>query len=343
MSVGEAARDAESVIDLAEAMLSARAVQAVAELGVADLLGARRHRARPLVELAEETSSSPVVLGMVLRLLCAQGLFTEPASDVFALAPRGQVLRSDHPLSVRAMVRHHGFNFHLVDRLDLALRTGRPVFEEVEGKTMFDFLRANRERSAVFDAAMGDLSRLETDAVLENYDFTPYRRIVDVGGGNGTFLAAVLDGHSNASGVVLDQAHLAPVAEKVFARSCATDRLSFVDGDFLGQPPPAGDLLLLKSIVHDWPDEQAVSILRGCRRALMPGGRLVLFERLLTDDSGPSRTRNWDLLIFLILGGRERTEADLGRLLVAAGLEPVGSIRMHDTLFAVEAVAPTVD
>lgn len=291
MSTDGTANDAEFMIDLAESMLSARALQMVAELGLADLFGSVPGGTLPLEKLAVLTSTDPVVLGMVLRLLCAQGIFTEPNADEFALTPRGQVLRSGHRFSARAMVRHHGFNYHLVDRLDLALRTGQPVFTEVHGRPMFELLQANEERGQVFDDAMGDLSRLETDAVLANYDFTPYQRIVDVGGGNGTLLASVITKHPVATGVIFDLPRLAPAAEQVLAQSPAGGRLAFVAGDFFESTPPEGDLLVLKSIVHDWPDAQVVQILRACRRALRPGGKIVLFERLLTGDPAPAGRR----------------------------------------------------
>ncbi len=339
MSTDSAANDAEFLIDLAESMLTARAVQMVAELGIADLFSSVDGAALPVDELARRTSTDPAVLGMVLRLLSAHGIFAEPNDNEFALAPRGQALRSDHPLSARGMIRHHGFNYHLVDRLDLALRTGEAVFTEVHGKPLFDLLQADEERAQVFDDAMGDLSRLETDAVLANYDFRPYQRIVDVGGGNGTLLASVVSSHPVATGVVFDLPRLAPAAEQVLAKSLVGDRIAFVGGDFFESTPPEGDLLVLKSILHDWPDAQVVQILRACRRALRPGGRIVLFERMLTRDPSPSRTKNWDLLLFLILGGRERTENDFRRLLAEADLELHSTLAMHDTLFALEAVA----
>jgi SAM-dependent methyltransferase len=332
-------RDVYQLLDLAEAMVPSRALQVAADIGIADLFSGA---ARPVAELAAETSTNPRVLRSMLRLLAGQGVFVETAEGEFALTPRGELLRSDHPRSLRAFIRDYGYDFHSVLFLDHSLRTGEPAFPHIHGESYFDFHRTHPDRGAVFDAAMADLSRVESAAITSAYDFSGYRRIVDVGGGDGTLLSAVLATYPAATGVVFDQPHVTGRAEQLREKTGLGDRLAVIAGDFFDEVVPGGDLYLMKSIIHDWPDEQAVQILRSCRRAMPPHGRLVLFEHMLVSDNDPSQTKTWDLLLFLLLGGHERTREDFGKLFAASGFRLDRTVKTGSVLYAVEAVPAPV-
>jgi hypothetical protein len=329
------ATDVAHVLDLAEVMIGSRALHVAAEIGVADLIG---DTARSVDDLAKETETNPQVLSTMLRLLAGHGIFTETETGQFALTSRGELLRADHPLSLRSYVRHFGFAFKTVQEMEYSLRHGLPSFDHVVGQSFFEFMHSHPERGAIFDAAMADLSRTEGNAIVSAYDFSGYRRIVDVGGGNATFLAEVLASYPESTGVLFDQSHVTPLAEQLRDETGLGDRLEVVAGDFFDKIVDDGDLYLLKTVIHDWPDDRAADILRVCRTAMPAHGKLVLFERMLLPGDELSQTKNLDLLIFLLVAGRERTQQDFEELFANSGFR-IGEIkRVHSTIFAVEGI-----
>lgn len=329
------AEDAREILDLTEVTVASRALQVVAELGIADTFG---DMPRSVAEIAEETSTDPAVLHSVLRLLSGYGIFTESRPDRFALTRRGELLRTNHPRSMRSIVRLYHFCQPIVGEIEHSLRYGEPAAEKVLGEPLFEYLRAHPESGAVFDSAMAELSRSQSAAIVDAYDFSGFRRIVDVGGGNGTLLATILRNHPEATGVLLDRPHVTRHAEQVRAAAGLQGRMEIVAGDFFEKVPEHGDFYILKSTLHDWPDDQAVRILRTCRRAIPPHGRLVLFERLQKADNRPSQAKTMDLLMFLVHGGRERTQQDFERLFVDSGFRLSQVVQAGTALYAVEAV-----
>ena len=328
-------QDIERLLDLADATIPSRALHVAAELGVADRFG---RQPRALGDLAAETSTDPVALCALLRLLAGHGIVSETAEGDFVLAPRGKLLRSDHPQSLRSIVRLYGFVFDTFTRLGHSLSTGEPAFPPYHGgQSLFEFLRANQEQGAMFNDAMADLSRIESTEIVSGYDFSPYRRIVDVGGGTGTLLASILAICPEAAGILFDRPHVVDKAENTREEYGLGLRMQVVPGDFFEEVFAGGDLYLLKSVIHDWPDDRATDILRRCREAIGQHGRLVLFERMLVPGDSPSQAKSWNLMFLLLLGGRVRTREDFERLLADSGfvlsrVVPLGPI------FAVEAL-----
>jgi SAM-dependent methyltransferase len=323
-----------SLIRLAEGFGFARAVQLAAELDIAGHLGDGPHTAD---DLATATSCHPGALYRLLRVLSAEGLFTEDPPGTFGLTPTSDRLRADHPQSLRSWVLFQGlFNTVYAGAIH-SIRTGGPTFPVVFGQPIFEYLDGHPEQAAIFNAAMSQHSRIMAEQVAQAYDLSQARLIVDVGGGDGTFLSGLLGAWPDVRGVVLDLPHAQGAAHKQLASAGLGERCTFVGGDFLRDVPAGGDVYLLKGILHNWPDDDAAVILRNCRRAMRADGRVTLFEWLVPTDDTPHPSKLIDLSMLTVYGGRERTEPEFARLFQSAGLR-LSRVVQSPPLTAVEAV-----
>jgi hypothetical protein len=249
---------------------------------------------------------------------------------LFALTPVGQCLRSDSDESIRGAAILMGGQAMGNAQGDLlhSVRTGHTAFEHVNGSPLFDYLAAHREAQAHFDAAMTARSTQQNAALLAAYDFSRVKTIVDVGGGRGRFLGAILAAQPSARGILFDLPAVVAGAEPLLRRLEVLERCTVLSGDFFQSVPKGGNTYILKSIVHDWDDEKATLLLRTCRAAMPENGRLLLVERVVGGIGETSETKLFDLTMLAITGGRERTAPEHGALLEAAG-------------FALERVIPT--
>jgi hypothetical protein len=300
-----------------EGALTYRCLSVVAELGVADALA---DGALPLDELAARCGADPLTLGRVLRLLAPSGVFHEGPPVVFALGPLGHGLRSGVPGSVRDRLRAawQDLAWSAYGALPAAVRTGRSAFDLAFGMPVFDYFAVHPEYGAAFDRAMARVSAPEDAAIAAAFDFSAARRIVDVGGGRGGLLRAVLARHPQATGVLLDRTG---VIADVDAASFPAGRLAVQAGDFFASVPPGGDLYLLKRILHDWSDADAIGILRNIRAVLGAGGQGVLvIEAILGDGNEPDPVKVQDINMLALTPGRERRRDEFNVLFAAAGL-----------------------
>jgi hypothetical protein len=256
-----------------------QAVYVAAKLGVPDLLA---NGPRDGADLARATSTNAEPLSRVLRLLAANGVLTEVAADCFALAPMGELLRSDavgsqRPYAIMTME----LEYPAWGQLLHAVTTGKPGFEKALGRPFWEHLRSNPEAEAVFDGAMVGLTCWQADAVVAGYDFSSCRMVVDVGGGRGTLLAAILAAQPGARGVLFDAPQVLEAAHALLKEAGVVDRCSLVGGDFLESLVADGDTYVLKGVVHDWDDAHATTILRNCRRAMRADGKVLLVESVV--------------------------------------------------------------
>jgi hypothetical protein len=292
-----------------------------ADLRLADLLGAGP---RDVESLALETATHAPSLRRLLRALTALGLCEQGADERFALRPDGELLRADHPRSLRAWLLWWGrYMWPVWGHLLHSVKTGesaRPLLTGVDG---FQHLDKDPAAAAIFNRAMAEFTRLVADEFVRRYDLSPFRRIVDVGGGHGALLAAVLAAAADARGVLVDLTHAVGGAARHLAAAGMADRSECIAGDFFRAVPEGGDLYLLKAVLHDWEDEAAIRILASCRRAIAAHGRLAIVERVLPDrlSSSPHdhALARADLNMLVALGARERSEAEFVRLLREAG------------------------
>jgi hypothetical protein len=298
-----------------------RALYVAAELGIADLLA---QGPRHYDDLAQATTTHGASLSRVLRLLASVGVFTEEEGGRFALTPLGQFLRSGVPGSMRAAVRLFGGRTQdaWVGILD-TVRTGDPAFRRAGNTDPFEGMAADPVMAAIFDEAMADWTKQVAVAAAAAYDFSAFRTIVDVGGGNGTLLAGILHATAGPRGIVFDLPHVAARAQTHLAVLGLTDRCTTVGGDFFKDVPRGGDAYLLKHVIHDWNDEHALEILKACRRAMKPEAKLLIVEGVYPpriDESPASRVAAAnDVNMLVCTGGRQRSEPEFRTLYQAAG------------------------
>jgi len=331
---------------LEELLLGYRRTQLVyvaAVLGLADVLSAGPMTS---VEVADEVArrrSSPVhaqALHRVMRGLAVLGVLVEEEGGRFGLGDIGQHLRSDAPESVRLTALEFSEVYYPAWGAILhTVRTGEPAFPYVFEMDAWQFRAQHPELSEAFNRRMAHLTQQCIDAIIDVYDFTDVRSLVDVGGGNGTLMAALLRANPGMRGVLLEAAHVVPAARELLESAGVTHRCSVVAGDFFAQVPGGADVYVLKTIVHDWDDERAIAILRTCRNAMRPDSRLLLLERVLAERARDDpEAVNTDLTMLIQLGGRERTGPEFVDVLRAAGLHVTCIVPTASQFSVVEAV-----
>jgi len=298
-----------------------QAIYAAAELGVADHLVAGP---RSSEDLARTLEVDPGALHRLLRALTGLGVFQADATGWFSLTPIGEALRSDAPDSMRGFARMMGMpaTWRAWEDVLYSVRTGRSAFVHQHGGRAFEYFATHPEESAIFDDAMASFSASEVPPLLAAYDFSAFTRIVDVAGGSGQLLAAILGANPQASGVLFDLPHVTGRARAQLETAGLTGRCEVIAGDFFEAPlPPGSGAYLLKHILHDWDDARCVDVLRACRAAMDDSARLLVIEMVLPAGNEPFFGKLLDLEMLVITpGGRERTEAEYRALFAEADL-----------------------
>jgi hypothetical protein len=308
-----------------------QAIHVAVTLGIPDLLA---DGARGSDELAAATESHAPTLYRLLRALASVGVLHEHDERRFTLTPLGQGFRSDAEPSLAAWTRFVGRPYHwgAWGHLLHGVRTGENPFQHLHGESIWEYRATRPEESVIFDDAMTALTRLSNEALVEAYDFGRFGVVVDVGGGHGALLAAILDANPRVRGVLFDQPHVVAGAE-------VGERCDVVAGSFFDAVPEGGDAYMLKSIIHDWEDAEAVAILRVCRRAMRPGSALLVIERELGDPNELPQAKFSDLNMLVAPGGRERSEEEYAALFAAAGFELVDVMPAGSGMCVFEGVA----
>lgn len=310
-----------TIVKLAFGAMAAHTVAAAARL---DVLGRIGDGERSADDLAAECVAEPGTLTRLLRALTGLGLLTEPAPGRFAATPAGALLRRDAPGSMHSFVEMftHPAMLRAWERLDDSVRSGGPSFEAVHGTDFFGYLAEHPQLSEQFNAAMSQ-GTAHTAALLPTaFPFDRHTAVADIGGGDGTLLAGLLRAHPHLRGILFDRAEGLAQAGPRLAEDGLTDRCSLVAGDFFATAPEGADVYLLKSVLHDWNDEQCGRILGHVRKVVPDGGRLLIIEPVLpatANAEGDGIRYLTDLNMLVNLGGRERTRDDFERLCRAAG------------------------
>jgi O-methyltransferase domain/Dimerisation domain len=331
------------VSQMATGYWTSQAVRAMAVLGLADHLAGGPRTAE---DLAEATGAHAPSLARLLRALVALGLCERDDAGGVRLSPLGQALRSDVPDSARAFVLM--ITSPWVERgweeLPHAVRTGETTFARVHGTGFWDYLVAHPEEGALFDAAMSGGAFARAEAILAACNLSSVGAVVDVGGGQGRLLATLLAAIPDLSGVLFDRPEVVAGADEVLRAAGVADRCEIVGGDFFTAVPPGRDAYVLAQIVHDWPEREALAILRACHRAMAPSARLWVIEQVLPPEEGsaPSERANLTLLdlnmLVLFGGGQERTAEEYQELMGAAGFGEVTVLPTGTVWSVVEAV-----
>ena len=301
-----------------------QAIHVAVALGIADLLS---DGSRGSDELAEATGTHPRSLYRLLRALASLGIFREEDGRRFALTPLAASLRSDAPESLAGWAALIGRPYYWQAWASLlhSVRTGENAFRHVHGADVWEYRARHPEESAIFDRAMTALTLRANRSLLAAYDFGRFGTVVDVGGGQGAFLAGLLAEYPAMNAVLFDQPHVVAGAEEMLRAAGVSDRCRIVAGDFFDRVPEGGDAYVLKAIVHDWEDEQAAAILRTCRRAIAPGAVLLVIEREVGAPNEAPEAKFSDLNMLVAPGGQERSLDEFASLFAAAGFRFVGA------------------
>ena len=300
-----------------QAAALSRALCTVAELGVADHIA--EGAPQPAAALAAATGTHERSLYRVLRFLASQGVFKEATAGHFDHTPLSRLLRSDAEGSFRAAARLFHRFFPGWDGLDHAVRTGEPGFNKVFGQPVFDYVMAHPDAGPILDAGMTSIHGYETAAMLDAYDFSGVRVLADIGGGNGSLLAAVLQRYPQMKGILFDLGHVVGRAAESLTKAGLTNRCEVIEGNFFDTVPAGADAYLMRHIIHDWTDEQSLQILGHCRTAMPRDGRLLLVECVVPLTNAPSPAKDFDMTMMTFPGGMERTEAEFKELLARGG------------------------
>jgi hypothetical protein len=294
-------------------------IQVAAELNLADLLA---DGLRSCDDLAVVARCDPNALRRVLFALAELGILVRATEGRFGLTPLGACLRSNHPDGLNAFARYQGHA--MVQRpwskLLHTVRTGETAFDAIFGCGLFEYFDSHPDAAELFTAGMATRTAEHLDTIVAAYDWTSFRTIVDVGGADGLLLTSVLATARDARGVIFDQERNRSAAEQRIASAGMQRRCIFVHGDFFAAVPGGGDAYLLKYVLHDWNDDQVVTILRNVRHTAPVDARLLVIEPLLPQDGTPAlEAAIMDVAMLAVTGGRERTEDEFATLYKRAG------------------------
>jgi hypothetical protein len=314
----------------------AKALYAAAELGIADHVA---DGARTADDLASQTGAHAPSLYRVLRTLTAFGVFDQDSQGRFSVTPLGATLQSGASSHTRAAVRmlSSPLMWGALGEFMHSVRTGSTGMEKAFGKPVFDMLAVAPEQSTIFNEAMIGFHGDEPPAVAAAYDFSAIRTLVDVGGGTGNLLLTILAAHPGVRGTLFDQPHVAAEARQTVAARGLTDRCEVIEGSFFAALPAGRDAYLLSHIIHDWDEAACVKILRRCREALPPAGRLLLVEQVIPDGNAFHSAKFLDMIMLAVAGGRERTAGEYGELVAKAGFTLTRVVPTPSAVSVVEA------
>lgn len=298
-----------------------------AQLDIADLLN---DGPRSIGALAEATGTREPALLQTMRALAALGIFAEPRPDHFAVTPLGELLRTGVPNSLRgyAIMLASGMMLRGWANLSHALRTSEGALDDALGMETYAYLQQNAAEAAVFDAAMSSVSGQESTALRDAYDFSRFRTLVDVGGSRGLVLAGLLDAHPTLHGVLFDLPKVVEGARALLGEHVTGGRCRIEGGDFCADVPHGGDAYLLKRVLVVLDDERSGQVLRNCRKAVSPDGRLLVAE----PDPSTLYGRLYDVFMLMAHGTRLRSEAEMGALLANSGFKLVRAIGTRSAL-----------
>lgn len=315
-------RSAPPVAGMMELIMGAWVAQTIstaAELGIADAMADGPVSGE---ELARRVNVDAAALERMLRALIGIGIFRQRRDGRYELTPLADTLRTHSPVSLAGMARWVGSPQHREhwSHLSDAVRTGTAVLPKMRGKPAFEYLAAEPELGEIFNQAMTGVSEFAIAPVIAAYNFSCFATIADVGGGHGRLLAAILESAPHARGVLFDLPHVVAGAPAVLHKHGVEDRVRIAGGSFFDSAPEGADAYVLKNIIHDWPDEDAVRILRNVRAAARPGARVLLIEFVIPDNDWDFHGKWVDLEMLVVADARERTAAEYGRLFDQAGL-----------------------
>jgi hypothetical protein len=325
------------LIQMFQTHIVSRTVHAAAELGLADQLASGPKSA---AELADAVQAHAPSLHRLMRTLASLGILAEQAEQRFALTVLGEALKTGAPGSARSSLMFLGNPAHQTswNNMVYSVRTGKPGFDKAHGVNLFEYLACHPEIASLFSETMVGLHNQEPPAVAAAYDFSAFNTIIDVGGATGNMLAAILARHPGPRGILFDRPHVVTDAPALLDAKGVRDRVTIEPGDFFKSVAAGGDAYILSHIIHDWNDDQCLTILGHVRKAMNPAGRLLIVEMVLAPGDAPHPGKMLDMTMLVQVGGQERTEAEYGLLLARAGFRLTRVVPTASAASVVEAV-----
>jgi len=295
-----------------------QAIHVAATLGIADQL---RDGPRNAEELAAATGAHAGSLYRLLRALAAVGVLDEGAARRFSLTPMGSCLRSDAtaPVGLWANFVGRPYYWQAWGHLLHSVRTGENAFRHIHGTDVWTYRSQHPEEGAIFDRSMTAVSRGLSEAIAAAYDFSAFASVVDVGGGQGDLLAAILAAYPTVRGILVDQAHVVSAAAEPLRKASVADRCDIVAGSFFDGVPKNGNAYVLCRVLHNWDDAAVGTILRLCRGAIAPRGKLLVVERIIAPPNQAPEAKFGDLNMMVAAGGQERDRQEFAALFADAG------------------------
>lgn len=292
-----------------------RCIYAAAKLGIPDVLARGSMTAE---EISGEVGAHAPSLYRVMRALASVGVFAESDGGRFALTPLGETLKAGGVRSF-AIAELGEDHYEAWGNLLHSIRTGERAFDNVFGVPVWQYYAEHKENAAIFNQAMTDLTLAVEAAVMKAYDFSSFEKVVDVGGGHGSFLASILKSNERARGLLFDAPQVVEGARQRFENEGLSERCEVIGGDFFEAVAEGGDLYTMKFILHDWDDARCQTILRNCHRAMKENGKLLVLEMVVPQGCEPSPSKLIDINMLVMTGGRERTREEFSALFEAAG------------------------
>jgi hypothetical protein len=325
------------LIHMATAYWASRLLYVAAKFGLADHLAGGPKTAEAL---AGPTGTHAPSLHRVMRTLASLGVLTEDDQHRFALTPLGEALRTGAPGSARATVltlagdwAWRGF-----EHFPYSVETGKTGVEKALGEPLFDWLAKRPDDVSLFSETMIGFHGEEPPAVAAAYDFSGLQTVVDVGGASGNLLTTILERYPEPHGILFDLSHVVRDAPALIQARGLVDRITIDAGSFFETVPVGGDAYLLSHIIHDWSEDQCLTILGNCRRAMKPTGRVLIIEMVLPEGNGPHPGKMLDMMMLVGAGGQERTEPEYRVLLAKAGFNLSKVVPTRSAVSIVEAV-----
>jgi hypothetical protein len=322
------------IVEMVMAQFVSRLIHLTATLKLPDYLADGPKTAE---ELAPLTATHAPALYRVMRTLASLGLFTEDDAHRFGLRPLGEVLKSGTPSHATALIMGGGLMERSLDNLLYSVQTGKTGFQNFFGMPLFDWLGSHPAEAQLFNQTMLGIHGMEPPAVAEAYNFSVFKTLTDVGGSTGNLLTTILARHSGSRGILFDLPHVVRDAPALIAQRGLTARIQIEAGSFFDRVPTGADAYILSHVIHDWNEEQCLTILGHCRRAMTSSGRLLLVEMVLPPGDTPHPGKMLDMVMLITPGGEERTEAQYAALLDKAGFRLTRVVPTASLVSVVEA------
>jgi hypothetical protein len=310
----------EQMLQIISGFWISRAVYVIAKLGIPDLM---KTGSKTASELAAETKMHAPSLFRVLRALASVGVLSSEDDGRFGLTPVSETLVSDAPGSLRwfAVSELGQEHYPAWGNLMQSVKTGEIAFDQFFGMDIWKYFNQNPEDAAVFNNSMSAVTAATNEAIGKLYDFSGFYTLVDVGGGHGGLITSILKANPKLKGVLFDAAEVIEGARPKIGEAGLGDRCETVSGDFFKAVPGGGDAYIMKWIIHDWNDQQAITILRNCRTHMQPNSRLILVDCVVPESNEPHFSKFIDLNMLVMTGGKERTAKEFEEILGAAGFK----------------------